>query len=368
MIIGIPTEIKNNENRVSLTPAGAKELVKCGHTIYVQKGAGCHSSFEDEAYIAAGAKILPTIEQIYQIAEMIVKVKEPIEMEYKLIKPNQVIFTYFHFASNKPLTDAMVASKAICIAYETVQKEDRSLPLLIPMSEIAGRMSVQDGAHFLETPQGGRGLLISGVPGVRPAKVLVLGGGVVGTHAAIMAAGMGADVVITDISLPRLRYLSEILPSNVKTLYSSQHNIEEELPTTDMVIGAVLVPGAKTPHLITKEMLKYLRKGSLMVDVAIDQGGCFETSHPTTHTDPIYTVDGVIHYCVANIPGAVPLTSTLALTNSTLPYALALANKGWKQACKEDNSLAKGVNIVNGKVVYPSVATAWGMKFEKIEY
>ena len=367
MIIGIPKEIKNNENRVSLTPGGAKELIKRGHPVYVQHNAGINSGFDDEAYIAAGANILSTIEKVYEIAEMIVKVKEPIEPEYKLIKPNQVVFTYFHFASEKELTYAMIDSKAVCIAYETVEKEDRSLPLLIPMSEVAGRMAIQEGARFLERPQGGKGLLISGVPGVKPAKVLVLGGGVVGSNAAFLAAGMGADVVIADISLPRLRYLSEIMPHNVKTLYSSPHNIEEELPTTDLVIGAVLIPGAKAPHLITREMLKYLRKGSLMVDVAIDQGGCFETSHPTTHTDPQYVVDGIAHYCVANIPGAVPYTSTLALTNATFPYVVALANKGWEQACKEDKSLAKGLNIIKGKVTYPAVAETFGLKYEPIE-
>jgi alanine dehydrogenase len=366
MIIGIPKEIKSNENRVSLTPGGAKELTKRGHSVYVQHNAGINSGFDDEAYVAAGANILSTIEKVYEIAEMIVKVKEPIESEYKLIKPNQVVFTYFHFASEKELTYAMLESGAICIAYETVEKEDRSLPLLIPMSEVAGRMSVQEGARFLEQPQGGRGLLMSGVPGVKPAKVLVLGGGIVGCNAALMAAGMGADVVITDISLPRLRYLSEIMPPNVKTLYSSPHNIEEELPTTDLVIGAVLIPGAKTPHLITREMLKHLRKGSLMVDVAIDQGGCFETSHPTTHTNPQYTVDGIVHYCVANIPGAVPFTSTLALTNATFPYVLALANKGWEQACQEDKSLSLGLNIVKGKVTYPAVAETFGLNYEPV--
>jgi len=286
MIIGIPKEIKNNENRVSLTPGGTKDLVKAGHTVFVQHTAGENSGFSNEEYVAAGAQILPDIESIYAIAEMIIKVKEPIESEYPLVRPNQIVFTYFHFASEKELTLAMIKSGAICIAYETVEKKDHSLPLLIPMSEIAGRMAIQEGARFLEKPQGGRGLLMSGVPGVKPAKVLILGGGVVGYNAALMAGGMGADVTITDISLPRLRYLSEILPHNVKTLYSSNHNIENELPTADLVIGSVLIPGARTPHLITKSMLHLLPKGSLMVDVAIDQGGCFETSHPTTHTDP----------------------------------------------------------------------------------
>lgn len=364
MIIGIPKEIKDNESRVSLTPGGAKELVKAGHTVYIQNTAGDNSGFSDESYIAAGAKMLPVIESVYMKSDMIVKVKEPAEPEYSLIKPNQIVFTYFHFASEKDLTYAMLKSGATCIAYETVEKKDRSLPLLIPMSEIAGRMAIQEGARFLEKPQGGRGLLIGGVPGVKPAKVLILGGGVVGYNAALVAAGMGADVTITDISLPRLRYLSEVLPLNVKTLYSSTFNIENELPLADLVIGSVLIPGAKTPHLITKDMLKLLRKGSLMVDVAIDQGGCFETSRPTTHTSPVYTVEGIEHYCVTNIPGAVPYSSTLALTNSTFPYVMMLANKGWKQACKEDSSLALGLNIVNGKVTYRAVAETYGLNYE----
>lgn len=362
MIIGVPKEIKNNENRVALTPAGAKELVKRGHTVYVQQDAGLNSGWANEAYEEAGAKILATIEDIYGIAEMIVKVKEPIAVEYPLVREGQLLFTYFHFASDEKLTRAMMESKSICLAYETVENSDRTLPLLIPMSEVAGRMSVQEGARFLEKPQGGKGILIGGVPGVKPAKVLVLGGGIVGYNAALMAAGMGADVTITDISLPRLRYLSEVMPANVKTLYSSTHHIEQELPTTDMVIGSVLIPGAKAPHIITRGMLKLLSKGSVLVDVAIDQGGCFETSHPTTHADPIYEVDGIIHYCVANIPGAVPQTSTWALTNATLPYVLKLADKGWEKACEEDITLRKGLNIVGGKIVYQAVADAFGIE------
>ena len=363
MIIGIPKEIKNNENRVALTPAGAKELIKRGHTVYVQHTAGENSGFPDSMYESAGATILPTIEDVYRIAEMIVKVKEPIASEYPLVRKGQVVFTYFHFASEEALTVAMIDSGSVCIAYETVENPDRSLPLLIPMSEVAGRMSVQEGARFLEKPQGGKGILLGGVPGVKPAKVLILGGGIVGYNAAWMAAGLGADVTIADISLPRLRYLSDVMPANVKTLFSSTHNIEQELPTTDLVIGAVLIPGAKTPNLITRDMLKLMRKGSVLVDVAIDQGGCFETSHPTTHADPIYTVDDIVHYCVANIPGAVPQTSTLALTNATLPYILKLADKGWKQACEEDPGLKLGVNIVDGKIVYPAVAEAFGMTY-----
>lgn len=363
MIIGIPKEIKNNENRVALTPAGAKELVKRGHTVYVQHTAGENSGFPDSAYETVGAKILPSINDVYQTAEMIVKVKEPIAVEYPLVRKGQLVFTYFHFASDEKLTLAMMDSGSVCLAYETVENPDGTLPLLIPMSEVAGRMSIQEGARFLEKPQGGKGILLGGVPGVKPARVLVLGGGIVGYNAALMAAGMGADVTIADISLPRLRHLEEIMPANVRTLYSSTHNIETELPATDLVIGAVLIPGAKAPHLITKEMLGLMKPGSVLVDVAIDQGGCFETSHPTTHADPVYTVDGIVHYCVANIPGAVPQTSTLALTNATLPYVLELADKGWKEACKEDKTLYPGLNIIEGQIVYPAVAEAFGLPY-----
>ena len=366
MIVGIPKEIKNNENRVSMTPAGVRELVKRGHTVYVQHTAGENSGFPDAEYERAGAHILPTIEEVYAVAEMIVKVKEPIEPEYKLVRRRQLVFTYFHFACDRTLTDAMLQSGATCLAYETVVDKQGTLPLLIPMSEVAGRMSVQEGARFLEKPQGGKGILLGGVPGVKPAKVLVLGGGVVGTEAALMAAGLGADVTVCDISLPRLRHLAEFMPKNVKTMFSSTYNIEQELPTTDLVIGAVLIPGAKAPHLITREMLGMMKKGSVMVDVAIDQGGCFETSHPTTHAEPVYEVDGIIHYCVANIPGAVPFTSTLALTNATLPYALRLADKGWQQACAEDPGLKLGLNVVDGKVTFPGVAEAFGMELHTL--
>ncbi|WP_106485128.1 alanine dehydrogenase [Bacteroides sp. Marseille-P3684] len=366
MIVGIPKEIKNNENRVSMTPAGVRELVKRGHTVYVQQTAGENSGFPDAEYERAGAHILPTIEEVYAIAEMIVKVKEPIEPEYKLVRRRQLVFTYFHFACDRTLTEAMLQSGATCLAYETVVDKQGTLPLLIPMSEVAGRMSVQEGARFLEKPQGGKGILLGGVPGVKPAKVLVLGGGVVGTEAALMAAGLGADVTVCDISLPRLRHLTEFMPKNVKTMFSSAYNIEQELPTTDLVIGAVLIPGAKAPHLITREMLGMMKKGSVMVDVAIDQGGCFETSHPTTHAEPVYEVDGIIHYCVANIPGAVPFTSTLALTNATLPYALRLADKGWQQACAEDPGLKLGLNVVDGKVTFPGVAEAFGMELHTL--
>ena len=366
MIIGVPKEIKNNENRVAMTPAGVAELKHNGHTVYVQHTAGEGSGFSDDEYIAAGAQILPTIEAVYDIAEMIVKVKEPIEPEYKLIKKDQVVFTYFHFASDRKLTEAMIASRGVCIAYETVRLADHSLPLLVPMSEVAGRMSIQEGARFLEKPQGGKGILLGGVPGVPPAKVLVLGAGVVGRNAALMAVGLGADVTIADISLPTLRHVAETMP-RVKTLYSSRHNIESQLPDVDLVVGSVLIPGAKAPRLITRDMLKLMRPGSVIVDVAIDQGGCFETSRPTTHSEPTYVVDGVVHYAVANIPGAVPRTSTLALTNATLPYAVRLANKGWRQACREDAALAQGVNMVDGKVTFPAVAEAWGLEYTKLE-
>lgn len=367
MIIGVPKEIKNNENRVAVTPAGVKELVKHGHTVYVQHTAGEGSGFSDEDYVNAGATVLPTIEETYSVAEMIIKVKEPIEPEYKLVKKGQLVFTYFHFASDEALTLAMIESGATCIAYETVQLPTGALPLLIPMSEVAGRMSVQEGARFLEKPQGGKGKLLGGVPGVKPAKVLILGGGVVGRNAAIMAAGAKADVTITDISLPVLRHLDHVMPANVKTLYSSTFNIEQELPESDLVIGSVLIPGAKAPKLVTREMLKLMKPGTVLVDVAIDQGGCFETSRATTHAEPIYEVDGIVHYAVANIPGAVPFTSTLALTNATLPYALQLADLGWREACRRDHALELGVNIVDGKVVYPAVAEAFNLPFHKLE-
>lgn len=367
MKIGVPKEIKNNENRVGLTPAGVKELVQHGHDLYVQHTAGEGSGFSDEEYIAAGATILPTIGDVYGTADMIVKVKEPIAPEYPLVRKGQVLFTYFHFASDEELTEAMLKSGATCIAYETVRDRAGALPLLVPMSEVAGRMSVQEGARFLEKPQGGKGILLGGVPGVKPAKVLILGAGVVGRNAALMAAGLGADVTITDISLPTLRHVAEVMPKNVKTLFSSRHNIEQELPTVDLVIGSVLVPGAKAPKLLTADMLPMMRRGSVIVDVAVDQGGCFETTHPTTHSEPVYEVDGIVHYAVANIPGAVPYTSTLALTNATLPYALRIADMGWKEACKADAGLAEGVNVVDGKVTFKGVAEAWNLPYNKLE-
>lgn len=367
MIIGVPKEIKNNENRVAVTPAGVSELVKHGHTVYVQKTAGTGSGFDDAEYIQAGAKMLDTIAETYAVAEMIIKVKEPIEEEYGLIKKDQLLFTYFHFASHEPLTHAMINSGAVCLAYETVEKSDRSLPLLVPMSEVAGRMSVQEGAKFLEKPMGGRGILLGGVPGVKPAEVIVLGGGIVGTQAAKMAAGMGAHVTIMDISLPRLRQLDDIMPANVATQYSNEYNVRNAIKTADLVIGGVLIPGAKAPKLITRDMLPTMKKGAVIVDVAIDQGGCFETSRPTTHAEPTYVVDDVIHYCVANMPGAVPYTSTLALTNATLPYAIQLANKGWRKACLDSNELKTGLNVVDGKVVYKGVSEAFNLPYTAVE-
>jgi alanine dehydrogenase len=367
MIIGVPKEIKNNENRVALTPAGAKELIKRGHQVYVQQSAGLGSGFSDDDYSNAGASILPSIEATYQIAEMIMKVKEPIESEYSLIKPNQLLFTYFHFASYEPLTKAMVASKAICLAYETVEKADRSLPLLVPMSEVAGRMAIQKGANYLEKPLGGRGILLGGVPGVLPAKVLILGGGIVGTQAAWMAAGLGADVIIMDLSLPRMRYLADVMPANVKTIMSNEFNIREQIKQADLIVGAVLIPGAKAPHLITKDMLKDMKKGAVVVDVAVDQGGCIETCKPTTHENPTYVIDDVVHYCVANMPGAVPYTSTLALTNATLPYAIQLADKGWKKAAQENADLVPGLNVIQGDIVYKAVAEAFNMPYTPVE-
>lgn len=367
MIIGVPTEIKNNENRVALTPGGALELVKRGHTVYVQSNAGVGSGFSNAMYESAGAKLLPTIEDVYAIAEMIIKVKEPIESEYKLIKKDQLVFTYFHFASYEPLTHAMIESGAVCLAYETVEKADRSLPLLIPMSEVAGRMAIQQGAKYLEKPIKGKGVLLGGVPGVAPGKVLILGGGIVGTQAAKMAAGLGAQVTIMDISLPRLRYLNDVMPANVVTRFSNELNIRELIPSHDLIVGAVLIPGAKAPNLITRDMLKEMQPGTVLVDVAVDQGGCIETCKPTTHEDPTYIIDDVVHYCVANMPGAVPYTSTIALTNATLPYAIQLADKGWQKACSENKELKLGLNVVGGKVTYKGVAEAFDLTYTPVE-
>ncbi len=367
MIIGVPKEIKNNENRVALTPAGAAELTKRGHEVFVQETAGNGSGFSNDDYIAAGASLLPAIEDVYAKAEMIIKVKEPIAEEYKLVRKGQILYTYFHFASSEELTNAMIESGSVSLAYETVEFDDRSLPLLIPMSEVAGRMSVQEGAKYLEKTYGGYGVLLGGVPGVPPAKVLVIGGGIVGTEAAKMAAGLGSDVTIMDVSLKRMRYLDDIMPANVKTMMSNEYNIREMVKSHDLIIGAVLIPGAKAPKLITKDMLSTMRPGTVMVDVAVDQGGCFETTKATTHDNPIFEIDGVTHYCVANMPGAVPRTSTLALTNATLPYAIELANKGWKQACIDNVPLRKGLNVVDGKVVYEGVAEAFNLPYIEVE-
>ena len=361
MKVGIPKELKNNENRVAMTPSGVIELTRLGHRVFIQENAGAGSGFADEAYREAGAEILPDTRSVYETADMIVKVKEPIAEEYGLIREDQLLFTYFHFASSEALTHAMIRSGAVCLAYETVENPDRSLPLLIPMSEVAGRMSVQEGAKYLERPSGGKGILLGGVAGVKPANVLILGGGVVGTQAARMAAGLGANVTIMDISLPRLRYLEDIMPANVDTVMSSEYNIRQLIGNTDLIIGGVLIPGGKAPSLITRDMLKLMKPGTVMVDVAIDQGGCFETSRPTTHEDPVFVVDDVVHYCVTNMPGAVPFTSTLALTNATLPYVMMLANRGWEDACRRNSLLAKGLNIIKGKVVYKEVSDAWGL-------
>ena len=367
MILGVPKEIKNNENRVGLTPGNVAEVVRRGHIVYVQATAGDNSGFTDEDFIGAGAKILNTIEEVYDKAEMIVKVKEPIEPEYKLIRKDQIVFTFFHFASSEVLTKAMIDSGSVCIAYETVEKADQGLTLLTPMSEVAGRMSVQEGAKYLEKPMGGKGVLLGGVAGVKPAKVVILGGGVVGTEAAKMAAGLGADVTILDISLKRLRYLGDVMADNVTTLYSNHYNILECIKDADLVIGAVLIPGAKAPKLITRDMLKEMQDGAVIVDVAVDQGGCIETCKPTTHETPTYNVEGVVHYCVANMPGAVPFTSTHALNNATLKYVLELADKGWKKACLENEEITPGLNIVDGKVVYKPVAEAFHLDYTPVE-
>lgn len=361
MTIGIPTEIKPSESRVGMTPAGVFELTRRQHAVIVQSGAGLGSGFSDEDYLEVGARIRPSIEAVYAEAEMIVKVKEPIASEYPLIRRGQVVFTYFHFASSEALTEAMVNSGAICIAYETVEAEDGSLPLLTPMSEVAGRMAIQQGAKYLEKPRKGRGVLLGGVPGVPPGRVLVLGGGVSGTQAAKMAAGLGAHVTIMDINMDRLRRVNDIMPHHVVTEYSNAYNIRQAIATHDLIVGAVLVKGGRAPHLISRDMLSLMRPGTVIVDIAVDQGGCVETTRPTTHDDPVYIVDDVVHYSVANMPGAVPHTSTLALTNVTTPYVIALAEKGWQTACLEDPALAKGLNICDGDIVYAAVESAFAI-------
>ncbi len=361
MLIGVPKEIKTNENRVALVPAGAEALIAAGHEVLIETTAGEGSGFSDAQYTEIGAKIAPDAAAVWKAAEMIMKVKEPIEPEWPHMRRGQVLFTYFHFAADEKLTRAHLASGATCIAYETVELPSRELPLLTPMSEVAGRMAVQEGAKYLEKLFGGRGVLLGGVPGVAPAKVVILGGGIVGINAAKMAAGLGAKVTVLDTNLERLRYLSDVMPANVTLIFSNHQNILEQISTADLVIGGVLIPGAKAPKLIRREDLKVMRPGSVIVDVAVDQGGCVETIKPTTHENPTYVVDGVIHYAVANMPGGVPRTSTLALTNATLRYALELANKGWKKALTENAALKKGLNMTDGHVTYPAVAESFGM-------
>jgi alanine dehydrogenase len=362
MLIGVPKEIKTEEYRVGLTPAGAEALTTAGHQVVIETGAGLPSGFTDDFYEKAGAEIVDTAEEVWARGEMIIKVKEPIEPEWPRMREGQLLYTYFHFAASEPLTRAVMDSGAVALAYETVEYSSGELPLLTPMSEVAGRMAIQEGAKYLERHSGGAGVLLGGVPGVLPGKVLILGGGVVGVNAAKMAAGLGARVAIMDVNLSRLRYLSDVMPANVNLLYSTRYAVRKQLEDSDLVVGAVLLPGKKAPSLVTREDLSLMKPGSVIVDVAVDQGGCVETIHPTTHNDPIYTVDGVIHYAVANMPGGVPRTSTLALTNATLPYALTLASKGWKRACSEDAALALGLNVVGGKIVYDGVAEAFGME------
>jgi alanine dehydrogenase len=366
MLIGVPQEIKTNENRIALVPAGAEALVTAGHQVLVERGAGLGSGFTDDQYEAVGATI-HEVDEVWARAEMIMKVKEPIAVEYPRIRENQVLFTYFHFAADERLTRALVDSGSVAIAYETVQLPSGELPLLTPMSEVAGRMSIQAGAKYLEKFYGGRGILLGGVPGVPPADVVIIGGGVVGTNAAKIASGMGAHVRILDVSLDRLRYLSDVMPANVDLIYSNRHNVLEQIAMADLVVGAVLLPGAKAPNLIKREDLKIMKDGAVIVDVAVDQGGCVETIRPTTHEDPIYEIDGVIHYGVANMPGGVPRTSTLALTNATFPYAARLARLGWQDALRQDRPLSLGLNIVHGKVVYPGVAEAFDMPLTPLD-
>ena len=366
MIIGVPKEIKNNEFRVSITPKGVKELIRNNHSVIIENNAGLNSSFNNENYIEAGAKIIKDRNEIFTNSDLILKVKEPIEEEYSLIKENQIVFTYFHFASHKPLLEAMIKSKSICIAYETVEDVNSSLPLLTPMSEVAGRMATQEGAKYLEKPMGGKGILLGGVSGVNPANVLIIGGGISGTEAAKIALGMEANVTILDTSQNRLNELNDLFKGKVTCKLSNKETIEKEAINSDLIIGAVLIAGAKAPKLISKKLLKSLKNGCVMVDIAIDQGGCFETSSPTTHQDPIFIIDNVVHYCVANMPGAVPYTSTYALTNKTLPYLIEIANKGWKKASKENKEIKTGVNVINGKVVNENVSKAFGVEYHNI--
>ena len=367
MIVGVLKEIKAEENRVCMTPAGVEIMKQNGHTVLVEKNAGMGSGFNNRAYSEAGAEIVDTPKEIFKRAKMVMHVKEPLPPEYGLIRKDQIIFTYLHLAAAEELTQVLIKSGSISIAYETIQKTDGSLPLLTPMSEVAGRMAIQQGAKYLEMAQGGHGILLGGVPGVDPGTVLIIGGGVVGINAAKMACGLGAKVYILDMNLERLRYLSDVMPSNCFLLMSKPTTVRRLIKEADVVVGAVLIPGAKAPKLLTRQMLKTMKKGAVLVDVAIDQGGCFETSKATTHGNPIYTVEGVVHYCVANMPGAVPKTSTLALTNATLPYAVEIANKGWKKAMKQNPEIKLGANVVKGKVTYQGVADAFGLKYTSIE-
>ncbi|EIQ02066.1 alanine dehydrogenase [Opitutaceae bacterium TAV1] len=361
MIVGILKEIKAEENRVSMTPFGVDALVRRGHCVLVENGAGAASGFDNEAYIGAGAEIVDTPAEIFGRSDMIMHVKEIMPPEYKLLREGQIVFTYLHLAADEIQTRALMASGCVAIAYETIQTPDGRLPLLQPMSEVAGRMSVQEGAKYLEMIHGGRGMLLGGVPGVEPARVLVLGGGAVGANAAKMACGLGADVTLLDTNLERLRYLADVMPANCKLRMSSPLLVRELVREADLVIGAVLLPGARAPRLVTRDMLATMKRGSVLVDVAIDQGGCFETSIATKHSDPVFIVDGVVHYCVGNMPGAVARTSTMALTNATLPFAIKLADKGWERALAEDPALARGLNVCHGEITYPSVAEAWGL-------
>ena len=361
MNIGVPREVKNNENRVAVVPSGVETLTRAGHVVRVEAGAGLGTSIPDSAYTEAGAALVPTAAEVWAASEIICKVKEPQPEEYLYIKPDQTLFTYFHFAASRPLTETMLASEAVCVAYETVEAPDRTLPLLTPMSEIAGKMAIQEAAKFLEKPQGGRGILLGGIPGVPAAHVVILGGGVVGINAAKIAAGMGAVVTIMDVNLERLRYLDDVLPANVTTYFSNPLHIREILPSADVVIGAVLIKGARAPILVSQADLKRMKPGAVIVDVAVDQGGCIETMHPTTHAVPVFTVDDVVHYGVANIPGAVPATSTFALTNATFPYLLSLANKGVKQALRDDAGLAKGLNVAGGEFFLHEVSKEFGL-------
>jgi len=367
MIVGVLKEIKTEENRVCMTPAGVEIMIQNGHAVLVEKNAGMGSGFSNKAYEAAGAEIVDTPKEVFKRAKMVMHVKEPLPAEYELIRKDQIVFTYLHLAAAEELTGVLMKSGSISIAYETIQKDDGSLPLLTPMSEVAGRMAIQQGAKYLEMAQGGHGVLLGGVPGVDPGTVVIIGGGVVGINAAKMACGLGAKVYILDMNLERLRYLSDVMPSNCFLLMSKPTTVRRLIKEADVVVGAVLIPGAKAPKLLTRKMLKTMKKGAVLVDVAIDQGGCFETSQATTHGKPIYKVEGVVHYCVANMPGAVPKTSTLALTNATLPYAVEIANKGWKKAMKQNPEIKLGANVVKGKVTYRGVSDAFGLKYTSIE-